>query len=194
MKKEKIILFLGILFTLLAIFGAFGIFYLIYQNTKDTNNFTLDENSTTNKDTSSNELEEEIKDENTPYYNENEEKIVTLYLFRGDGCHICENAIAFLKTISDDYSYLEIKAYEIWNNEENFALLEEVSKRLETKVSRNVPLMIIGSDYIKRGFTDGVAEIIKEGIKQAYENEQYEDIIKEVLSSNDLNVSEEIIY
>ena len=124
----------------------------------------------------------------------NHEKIVTIYLFRGEGCPHCEHAMEFFKTLNQDYPYLRVIAYEVWYNEENRKLMEAVSNELGLEISTSVPLIIIGSDYNLRGYGEARNEDILQEITSAYQNENYEDIIEPILESNSWNVTpEEII-
>lgn len=199
MKKETKTIIIGTIITLLVLVIAFTIIYLIYNNNnKEENKENSNQNSSstinTTENTSSNNDEDISLPNNTNSNSDSEKKQVTLYLFRGKGCHFCENAIEFLKSITNDYPYLEIKSYEVWNNKENKGLMDLVSQKLDIEIKSSVPLIIIGDDYAKRGFADGMTEGIIKEIEVSYNNSEYQDIVKQVLSENpELHVTEEII-
>lgn len=212
MKKETKIILIGISTTLLVLALAFITIYLIYnknlkeekKNISNQNYSSMIENTSSNidKDTSNqnyystneNISSNDDKDISLPNNSEYEEKQVTVYLFRGKGCHFCENAIEFLKSIINNYPYLEIKTYEVWYNEENKELMNLVSQELNIEIKSSVPLIIIGSEYAKRGFSNNLAKDIKKEIENSYNNSEYQDIVEQILNENpELHVAEEII-
>lgn len=215
MTNEKKTILIGTLITIFLLALAILIFYLIYNSNKDNNtvnNNTINENNnasennqeesaTAEKDpiennenanddqTSSNETEDQTNKENNE-----EEKTVTIYLFRGEGCPHCEHAMEFFKTLNTEYPYLRVISYEVWENVENRKLMEEVSTELGIEVSITVPLIIIGNDYNLRGYGETKNEEIRNQIEESYQNNNYEDIVEKVLENSSYNVtSEEII-
>lgn len=215
MTNEKKTILIGTLITIFLLALAILIFYLIYNSNKDNNtvnNNTINENNnasennqeesaTAEKDpiennenanddqTSSNETEDQTNKENNE-----EEKTVTIYLFRGEGCPHCEHAMEFFKTLNTEYPYLKVISYEVWENVENRKLMEEVSTELGIEVSITVPLIIIGNDYNLRGYGETKNEEIRNQIEESYQNNNYEDIVEKVLENSSYNVtSEEII-
>ena len=213
MDKEKKIILIGIASTLLVVLIAFLIIYLIYQNKDNNSNVSnTDTNVNSNVEENNSNTENNIDTENNTDDEQNHEseletnektdvdstieedtKTVTLYLFRGRGCHFCENAIEFLESIADDYNYLDIKTYEIWYNDENNKLMEEVSNELGIEVSDSVPFIVIGTEFARRGFSENMEDSIRRAIESAHESENYEDVINNVLEANNLNVEEETI-
>ena len=215
MTNEKKTILIGTLITIFLLALAILIFYLIYNSNKDNNtvnNNTINENNnasennqeesaTAEKDpiennenanddqTSSNETEDQTNKENNE-----EEKTVTIYLFRGEGCPHCEHAMEFFKTLNTEYPYLKVISYEVWENVEKRKLMEEVSTELGIEVSITVPLIIIGNDYNLRGYGETKNEEIRNQIEESYQNNNYEDIVEKVLENSSYNVtSEEII-
>ena len=207
MNKEKKIIIIGIVATILALVIAGLIFYLIYNNSntsneKNNNNLSenIDTSANTNNDTINNENNNNTTvsnpnndDTDTPTSNNDSEKKVTVYLFRGNGCPHCEHAMEFLESIADDYGYLEIISYEVWYNSENQKLMEEVSSELGITVSTSGPLIVIGTEYARRGYSDGMEDVIIREIESSYQSSDYEDVVEKVLEENDLNVTAEII-
>lgn len=205
MNKEKKIIIIGVLATILTLIIAGFIFYLIYNNSKTSNEESnpnlsenIDTNTNTNNNTINNENDNNISNPNsdnvdTSTSNNDAKKTVTVYLFRGKGCPHCEHAKEFLESIASDYGYLEIISYEVWNNMENQKLMEEVSNELGIEVSTSVPLIVIGTEYARRGYSDGMSDGIIREIESSYQSSDYEDVVKKVLENNNFNVNAEII-
>ena len=93
---------------------------------------------------------------------------VPVYIFRGEGCPHCEEALTWFSGIEGEYgSKYKIVDYETWYNEDNAALMEKVAKaRGET--AEGVPYIIIG-DKSWSGFSEAdYAEEIKTQIDAVY--------------------------
>ena len=72
--------------------------------------------------------------------------------------------------------------------------MDIVSKKLDIEVSSSVPLIIIGDEYARRGFADGMKNSLKKEIEKAHKNKDYKDIVKEVIKDNpDILVNKEIL-
>ena len=103
---------------------------------------------------------------------------VKVYIFRGEGCPHCQDAEDFFDSIKGDYGkYYRLISYEVWNNEENSALMEATAKALNTEAS-GVPFIVIGDKYYS-GFTDNMGDEIKTKIKDLYKNGS-KDVMKYV--------------
>ncbi len=203
MKQDRKAIIIGIGITLLLLVIAFLIFYIIYQKEEEPKTTSVSKDNNTmkqeNTETSNPSIEENTQDqreettvesttENNPAENQ-----VTLYLFRGEKCPHCEHAIEFLKSITDDYPYLNIISYEVWYNSENKKLMDQVATRVGLEVSSAVPLIVIGNNYAERGFSESLKNTLKEEIENAHTSNEYDDIIKEILETNPINVTEESI-
>ena len=58
---------------------------------------------------------------------ENDDQI-TIYLFRGHGCGYCKAFLTFLSSIYKDYGkYFKVVAFEVWENENNWYLMNQIS-------------------------------------------------------------------
>ena len=102
-------------------------------------------------------------------YAEGEEaKEVNVYLFRGEGCPHCEEAIEWFKSIEEEYgSKFNIVDYETWYDEDNAELMQKVAEARGEK-AEGVPYIIIGNKSWN-GFTDSYeSEMIAE-IESEYE-------------------------
>jgi glutaredoxin len=118
------------------------------------------------------------------------EKKINVYLFRGEGCPHCEEAIEwFNDTLSKDSDYSEyykLVEYEVWYNEDNSKLMNDVAEELGTTAS-GVPFIVIGDKYFS-GFSSATSpEEIKESIKNAYENDKYQDVVAAVKKGTKIN-------
>lgn len=76
-----------------------------------------------------------------------------VYIFRGEGCSHCARAMTFFSTLKEKYGdFFELKDYEVWNNEENFALASKVANYFSMEMNA-VPLIVIGNDKYD-GYTE----------------------------------------
>ena len=124
--------------------------------------------------TGENQANEEIIDEN--------KEAINVYLFWGDGCHICENLMAYFDTLEEEYSnYYNLVKYEVWYNEENENLMHEVGNRLNQTYFA-VPFLVIGDEVIV-GYNNSKDNYIKEKIIEEYNNGEYIDVVEQIKSS-----------
>lgn len=106
-----------------------------------------------------------------------EDDKITLYLFHGSTCPHCRAEKEFLNKIKDKYDNFEIVDYEVYYNEENSQLMEEVRDKLGIK-ENGVPLTIIGKTYIL-GYSESLESKIERAINYYKENE-YSDIVEKI--------------
>ena len=72
---------------------------------------------------------------------------INFYLFRGQGCPHCRDEEAWLKNIKEDYKdYVNFYDFEVWYDENNNKMMEQVKEKLGVK-EKGVPFTIIGDDY-----------------------------------------------
>ena len=115
-------------------------------------------------------------------------KEITLYLFHGDGCPHCKEEIEFLDTIESKYEDVKIVKYEVWYNEENAELLEQVREAFD--ITRlGVPTTVIGNTTII-GFGGNSGSKIERAI-EFYEKEEYVDQVEKI--KNQTFIKEEVI-
>ena len=115
------------------------------------------------------------------------EKVVNekpnIYLFWGDGCGACRNLKAYLqeldKEIGRNYNLI---LYEIWYNDDNRTLMEQVSKQLN-ETNHAVPYLIIGDESIV-GFNNNSKDYIKKKIMEFYTSNNYFDIMDQIKSED----------
>ena len=59
---------------------------------------------------------------------ETKKEPVKIYMFRGETCKYCEAALEWFDSIKEEYGdYFELITYEVWYNQENNDLMQEVS-------------------------------------------------------------------
>lgn len=126
---------------------------------------------------------------------------VNLYLFYSDSCPHCHKFIEyFLKVYNDEYKdYFEIVTYlSGTGNEKNLTGYIEANHLLAKSVSGyfNVPSdkfgfpFIVVGDYYTLGFAESKGEtIINEALKQ-YQNETYQDIVRDLKKNESEDVKE----
>lgn len=92
-------------------------------------------------------------------------KSVNVYMFYGKTCPHCEEALEYLNDVKDKYD-LEIYKYEVWENDENKALMNEVALLLDVNI-RGVPFVIIDNTAIFGYASQVTDETYRYHIKQA---------------------------
>lgn len=91
------------------------------------------------------------------------EQKVVIYLFWGDGCPHCAAAKPFLQKLSERYSNVEIRAYEVWYVPEN----QEIFKKMAAAYGfepHGVPTMFIGGQYWE-GYSEQISLDIENAVK-----------------------------
>lgn len=164
-KKIFIITLLGIL--------------LLPIGTKAATKTVLGENYETKSFTEA--LDDEGIEKQFSNYQENDDKI-TIYLFRGKGCSFCKAYLTFMDSITEEYGkYFNMVSFEVWNDENNWNLMQRVSYYLKKEIAGGVPYIIIG-DKVFPGFAESFEEDIKNAIVELYntnKNDRY-DVFEKV--------------
>lgn len=110
---------------------------------------------------------------------------INVYLFKGDGCGYCAKALTFFNGLDEEYqSYFNLVEKEVWYDEDNAALMEEVAAYFGESVS-GVPYIVIGEKSFQ-GYTAEFDEDIKAAIKTSYEDtdDSYVDVVASVSNGN----------
>lgn len=119
---------------------------------------------------------------------------VNVYLFRGEGCPHCEEAIEwFDNTLSKDDEYsskYNLVSYEVWYDETNSALMEKVAESLETSAN-GVPFIVIGDRYFSGFSASSSPDQIKDAINAAYDNADYQDVVSSVQNGKEITKEDE---
>ncbi|MBU0460954.1 MAG: hypothetical protein KJ574_00045 [Nanoarchaeota archaeon] len=79
----------------------------------------------------------------------------TVFFFHGAGCPHCAQMSEFLAQEQQNYPDLEVRSFEVWYDEENHALFEEMSSKYNTPI-QGVPTLFI-NDTVLVGFGAGTA-------------------------------------
>ena len=109
---------------------------------------------------------EEIELKYTDYQETDDQ--VTIYLFRGQGCHYCKDFLNFLNDNAQEYGkYFKLRSYETWHDSFNIDLLEATASFLNRPVE-GVPYIIIGNKVFA-GYAPSYDEEILATIKDAYD-------------------------
>ena len=111
---------------------------------------------------------------------------VKVYLFRGEGCPHCEEAIEWFNSIEKEYgSKFQLISYETWYNEDNQKLLDQVGKTLKQEIS-GVPFIIIGQQNWS-GFSSNMEKAILAEIDAEYSMEPSErfDIMEHLVAAEE---------
>ena len=107
---------------------------------------------------------------------------INFYLFYGDGCPHCETALEYIDSLSkEERAKFNLVKYEVWYNEENSNLMQDVAKALKDDTSNlGVPYIVIGEETII-GFAENYSEAeVKAAIDKAYNAEDRFDVSDEV--------------
>ncbi|NMA50268.1 MAG: hypothetical protein GX951_00230 [Mollicutes bacterium] len=119
-----------------------------------------------------------VKAEKLPEVTDHEK--VTIYIFRGDGCGYCGNAIEWFYNLGDKYDdYFQVITYEVWNNDSNAILLEEVAAELDVDIS-GVPFIVLGDKFYVTGFSPEDGEELVDVALEEYQNKKYKDIVAKI--------------
>ena len=108
---------------------------------------------------------------------------VTIYFFKGETCSYCAAAKTFFTSLADDSEYKDmfvLKEFEIWNNKKNAELASKVAEKMGDTLN-GVPYIIIG-DKTWNGYTSSYGEAFKEQIKKVYNDDNYTDTLKDLVS------------
>ncbi len=108
---------------------------------------------------------ENIELENKDY--EENDKQVTIYLFRGQGCPHCQEFLEFLNGLTKDDGYkFKLVSFETWKDKENNTLMGQIAEQLGVEVT-GVPFIVIG-DQSFPGYASTYDDQIKSAIDTLY--------------------------
>ncbi len=119
-------------------------------------------------------------------------KTVDIYLFYGDGCPHCAAEEKFLESYLKSNEDVVLHKYEVWYNEDNVKLLQDVGDLLGVNPN-GVPYTVIGDDVVS-GFmsNDTTGEQIRSYIN-IYRNKEYTDRVKVFLETGEKIEKKEIV-
>lgn len=81
---------------------------------------------------------------------------INAYLFWGNGCPHCAKEKTYLSEVLDDHPRVKLNLYEIYYNQDNVQLMQDVAKALGVEAS-GVPFLVIGDKEFV-GFADGITD------------------------------------
>ena len=111
-----------------------------------------------------------VKAEELPKVTDHEK--VTIYIFWGNGCPNCTNAINYFHELDSKYDdYLEVKTYEVWYNEDNVNFASEVASLLDHELT-GVPFLVVGEEYIS-GWGENVGKELIDYALEYYQDKNY---------------------
>jgi len=89
---------------------------------------------------------------------------VILFMFYGQGCPHCGKMELFLNGLEDKYPTLKVERYEVYNNQKNRELFENISNAYNTKIE-GVPAVFIDNKVVF-GFSNSLGESIEKEVKR----------------------------
>lgn len=98
-----------------------------------------------------------------------EDYTVKVHSFYGNGCPHCAKLHAFLEEMQDKYAPLDVEEYEVYFDQENRALFQELSKEFNKEVG-GVPTVFIDQKVIV-GFSDTIADQLESEIQRCLETD-----------------------
>ena len=107
---------------------------------------------------------------------------VTIYIFRGNGCPHCTDAVQYFN--SHHIDKVNVITYEVWYNPNNKNLYSLVAKEFDLN-SKGVPFIIVGDTYYFIGFSNG-EDIMNIALKET-QNKDYVDLVQKIIEKNNLN-------
>ncbi len=125
---------------------------------------------------------------------EESKKKVNVYFFRGSTCSHCFEATVFFANIAKEYGqYFNLKAYEVWSNNDNASLMEKVGKKLGDDVS-GVPYIVIGKKSWT-GYASSYDDAIKSEIKSQYDknSSDRDDVVKNLNVKDSTSSSSDVV-
>jgi len=96
-----------------------------------------------------------------------QETQVDMYIFHGQGCPHCANLLEKVEEWKTEFPFLNIKDFEIYFNDENRALLEQLSAAYGTEI-QGVPTAFIG-DKVIVGFSDSIERSLEQEVEHCLE-------------------------
>ena len=116
-----------------------------------------------------------------------EEDKINIYLFKGDGCPHCADAEDYFNSLSEEEKdKFHLIKYEVWYNETNKKLMDQVAEKLEETVT-GVPYIVVGEKTFS-GFNEEIGEEIMNFVNEMYEGDSREDIVSSI--AEDLGAEE----
>lgn len=121
---------------------------------------------------------------------------INVYFFTGKGCEYCNDGLKYLYDHMEKYeNYVDIKVYEVWNNQKNNAFYNDIKKHNINAFT--IPFVLIGDSFALNGYKDGQGAAI---LSKAYDysfDSNYKDLGAKILQNHpdvtELSVKETLI-
>ena len=108
-----------------------------------------------------------------------EKSKVNVYLFWGSGCPHCHDFLSFMNDISPEYmEYFELVGFEVWYNDANGKVMQEVADYLDKEVG-GVPFIVIGQKTFA-GYSSGYDQEIKDLLVELYNDANRYDVLEKM--------------
>lgn len=112
----------------------------------------------------------------TPAETEETPSKVNVYLFRGEGCPHCEEMLEFFDSIEEKFGqYYTMNTYEVWYNQDNAELMQDVADKLGVSAT-GVPFLVIG-DQTWNGYASSYDAEIEAKILSEYNSDSRYDVM-----------------
>lgn len=119
---------------------------------------------------------EETEATPTPTATEEAPSKVNVYFFRGEGCPHCQELEEFFDSIEAEFGqYYNMNTYEVWYDQDNANLMQEVADKLGVTAT-GVPFLVIG-DQSWNGYTSSYDAEIKAKILSEYNSTSRYDVM-----------------
>ena len=133
----------------------------------------------------------------TPEVKANEK--VKVYMFTKDGCSACASATDYFNSLSsseygDMFELVDLKIFDgnwNYNNENSENIMIKTLEHFDESTAPEdiaTPLIVIG-DYHTIGLSQDTSAV-EEAIKSNYENENSEDVVKNIAKDNNIDLNE----
>lgn len=104
---------------------------------------------------------------------------LNVYLFWGDGCPHCKKLVAGLnKSINEYGKYYDLYTFEVWDNDRNYYLMQQVGEHFKEE-EIGLPYLIIG-DQTFSGYMSSYDEEIQKAIKEEYNETKKYNVFDEL--------------
>ena len=127
-----------------------------------------------------------------PVFVRAEEKEVNMYLFYGEECPHCHALLEFLKPYLKKNENVKLYKYEVWHNEKNSKLYQEIHELLDDD-SNVIPYLIIGNTILTGYNEEKTPDTIKNAVS-FYSHVEYKDKVGVHLGLVEDNGEEELVY
>ena len=110
---------------------------------------------------------------------EGETNKVTIYMFRGEGCPHCEEALEWFDSLDKKTAdKINLVQYETWYDTDNASLMKKVAKAMgDDTSSLGVPYIVVG-DKSFIGFADSYKDQLLNKVNELYGKEDVYDVME----------------